>query len=209
MRMSALTIAALMIAASILLAPVKASAGAPTDTVKTVIDKVIKVLQDPSLKDVKKEEERRSKIRAAVHEVFDFREMAMRSLARNWSKRSDAEKDEFTSLFSDLLERSYINRIESYSDEKVVYDSEEVDGEYAVVKTRFITKRREEITVDYKMMMEKGAWRVYDVVIERVSLVNNYRIQFNKIINSSSYAELVKKMKNKAESEEMAGPGSS
>jgi len=193
----------------VLCMPGQAAAGAPTDTVKNAIDKVIKVLQDPSLKVEAKMEQRRKLIRSAVDEVFDFKEMAMRSLARNWSKRTPQEKKEFTELFSDLLERSYINRVESYSDEKVVYDSEEIDGDYAVVKTRFITKRREEISVDYKMMSEEGVWKVYDVVIERVSLVNNYRIQFNKIIASSSYAELVKKMKNKAESEMLAAPGSS
>jgi phospholipid transport system substrate-binding protein len=187
--------------------PGPALAGAPTDTVKTTIDDVIKILQNPSLKSEAKTEERRKLIRTAVDKVFDFKEMAMRSLARNWAKRTPQEKKEFTGLFSDLLERSYINRVESYSDEKVSYDSEEIDGDYAVVKTRFITKRREEISVDYKMMNEDGAWKVYDVVIERVSLVNNYRIQFNKIIASSSYDELVKKMKNKAESEMLAAPG--
>ena len=111
--------------------------------------------------------------------AFDFGEMAQRSLAVFWKDRTPAEKKEFVGLFSDLLERSYINRIEGYSDEKIIYDSEKVDGEYASVKTHFLTKRREEIPVEYKMMNENGKWMVYDVVIENVGLVNNYRIQFN------------------------------
>jgi len=202
-------IAAAAIAVFSIAIPALGSAGQPTEVMKSTIDKVITVLKDPALKGETRTEARRKEIRKAVHDVFDFREMAQRSLGRYWSKRTPAEKDEFTELFSDLLERSYINRIESYSDEKISYDSEEIDGEYAVVKTRFITKRMEEFSADYKMLDENGLWKVYDVVIERVSLVNNYRIQFNKIISSSSYAELVKKMKNKAESEMLAGPGSS
>ena len=136
----------------------------------------------------------------------DFAEMAKRSLGVYWKDRSDAEKKEFTSLFSDLLERSYINRIEGYTDEKISYDSENVDSDYAVVKTRLKTKRGEEIPIDYKLVNENGTWHVYDLVIENVSLVNNYRVQFNKVIRSNSYAELVKKMKNKQESESFAAP---
>lgn len=188
--------------------PASVFAGAPTDVVKATIDKVITVLKDPSLKPASKEAQRRAAIRKAVYSAFDFREMATRSMAKNWKGLSAKDKDEFTSIFSDLLERSYINRIENYSDEKVVYDGESIDEGYAVVKTKFITKRREEILVDYKLLKEDAGWRVYDVVIERVSLVNNYRIQFNKIIRSSSYDALVKKMKDKAESELLVNTGS-
>jgi phospholipid transport system substrate-binding protein len=189
-------------------APAACMASTPTETVKTTIDKVVSVLQNPAMKGSKKEQERRAAIRKAVFNVFDFREMAMRSLAKNWKPLSAKDKDEFSSLYADLLERSYINRIESYSGEKVVYDGESLDGDYAVVKTKFVTARREEILVDYKLMKKDGGWWVYDLVIERVSLVNNYRIQFNKIIRSSSYAELVKKMKDKKESELLSNAGS-
>lgn len=188
--------------------PAACMASTPTETIKSTIDKVLSVLNNPGMKGAKKEPERRASIRQAVFNVFDFREMAMRSLAKNWKPLSAKDKDEFSSLYADLLERSYINRIESYSGEKIMYDGESVDGDYAVVKTRFLTARREEILVDYKLMKKDGNWWVYDVVIERVSLVNNYRIQFNKIIRSSSYAELVRKMKDKAESELLVGTGS-
>jgi len=185
-------------------------AGEPTEVVKDTSGRIINILQDPNYSNGKSEEERRKKIREAVFEVFDFREMAMRTLARNWRDRTAKEKDEFTELFSDLLERSYINRIEGYSGEKIMYDSEEIDDDYAEVKTRFVTDRREEYHADYKLIKKDGKWKVYDIVLENVSLVNNYRSQFNKIINSSSYEELVKKMTTKLEDEQLvdtAGAG--
>ena len=191
----------------LLVFPAVSMAATPTETVKTTVDKVIQVLNDPSLKVPAKEKERRAKIRAAVLNVFDFKEMAKRSLGLYWKDRTEGERAKFVELFSDLLERSYINRIESYSGEKIVYEKESVEDDYAVVKTRFITKRREEIPVDYKLLKENGTWVVYDLVIENVSLVNNYRTQFNKIIRTSSYQELVRKMQNKAESEAFVSPG--
>jgi len=196
----------LLLAVFVLTLPVASHAGVPTDRVKSASDRVIAILKDPAFKGPAKEPLRRKKIREAVFEVFDFGEMAKRSLAIYWKERTPADKKEFTELFTDLIERSYINRIENYSDEKISYDNESVDSDYAVVKTRFITKRREEISVDYKLMLKDGNWLVYDVVIENVSLVNNYRVQFNKIIRSSSYAELLKKMKNKAETESFVSP---
>lgn len=193
---------------SLLLAfPAVSMAATPTETVKTTVDKVIQALNDPSLKGPAKEKERRARIRAAVLNVFDFKEMAKRSLGQSWKDRTESERTKFVELFSDLLERSYINRIESYSGEKIVYEKETLDDDYAVVKTRFITKRREEIPVDYKLLKENGNWGVYDLVIENVSLVNNYRTQFNKIIRTSSYQELVRKMQNKSESESFVSPG--
>jgi phospholipid transport system substrate-binding protein len=191
----------------LLVFPAVSMAATPTETVKTTVDKVILVLNDPSLKGPAKEKERRARIRAAVLNVFDFNEMAKRSLGQYWKKRSEGERKEFVNLFSDLLERSYINRIEGYSGEKIVYENETLEDDYAVVKTRFITKRREEIPVNYKLLKEDGNWGVYDLVIENVSLVNNYRTQFNKIIRTSSYQELVRKMQNKSESESFVSPG--
>jgi phospholipid transport system substrate-binding protein len=184
-----------------------AFAGAPTERVKNAADKVIDILKDPKLKGPAHEEQRRAKIMATAETVFDYREMAKRSLAIFWRQRTPKEQDQFVKLFSDLLERSYINRIEGYTNEKVVYDSEKIDGDHATVDSRIITKRHEEIPVNYQMMTKNGNWWVYDIVIENVSLVNNYRVQFNKIIRSSSYAELLKKLQNKEESENLAAPG--
>ncbi len=206
--MKGITIAAFILLVSFTLAApaVSQTSSGPKDSVRESTNKVIAVLNNPDLKGPAKESERRKKIREAVMERFDFGEMAKRSLGIYWKDRSAAEKKEFTGLFSDLLERSYINRIEGYTDEKISYDNESIDGDYAVVKTRLRTKRGEEIPIDYKLMNESGKWMVYDLVIENVSLVNNYRVQFNKVIRSTSYTELVKKMKNKSESEAFAAP---
>ncbi len=184
-----------------------AFAGAPTERVKTAADRVIDVLKNPKLKGPAHERERRKKIMALASTVFDYREMAKRSLAIFWRQRTPQEKAQFVSLFSDLLERSYINRIEGYTNEKIIYTGEKISDGYATVDSDIITKRNEKIPVNYRLINKNGNWWVYDIVIEHVSLVNNYRIQFNKIIRSSSYADLVKKMKTKQESEEMAAPG--
>ncbi|MBI5191052.1 MAG: ABC transporter substrate-binding protein [Nitrospirae bacterium] len=198
--------AAVVIAALTLAVPASCRAGVPTETVKATTDKVISVLQDPALKPDSKEKERRAQIKKVVATAFDFEEMAKRSLAVFWKDRTPAEKKEFVVLFTDLLERSYINRIDGYSGEKIVYDSEKVDDGYASVKTHFLTKRREEIPVEYKLLDDGGKWMVYDVVIENVGLVNNYRIKFNQIIRNSSYADLVKRMKNKSECDTLVCP---
>jgi len=180
---------------------VEAHAGAPTDQVKQSVDKVIDILKNKEMKRTDRVKERRTAIRKVVGERFDFEEMAKRSLAQHWSKRTPEEKKEFVSLYSDLLERTYIRRIENYTDEKVIYVDEHIDNEYAVVRTKMITKRNVEIPIEYKLLQNNGKWMVYDVIIEGVSLVNNYRTQFNKIVRSGSYEDLVKKLKNKQEDE--------
>ncbi|MCE5312120.1 MAG: ABC transporter substrate-binding protein [Nitrospiraceae bacterium] len=174
-----------------------AAAGEVTDQIRVSIDKVIDIVKNKDLKKPENTSKRRSLIRKAISEHFAFDEMAKRSLGMHWRGRTDAEKKEFVALFTDLLERSYINKIESYSDEKIAYISESVENDHAVVRTRMVTTRNVEIPVDYKAFKEGNKWFVYDVVIEGVGLVNNYRTQFNKIIRSSSYQDLVKRMKNK------------
>jgi phospholipid transport system substrate-binding protein len=155
------------------------------------------VLKDKELKKPEKEKIRRDKIREIVDRIFDFTEMSRRSLSVHWKKRTAEEQKEFVSLFSDLLEDTYIKKIERYSDEKIIYTGESVAGGNAVVKTKVITKKETDIPLDYKLMKEASKWRVYDVVIEGVSLVNNYRSQFNEILGSNPYGELVKRLKNK------------
>jgi phospholipid transport system substrate-binding protein len=176
-------------------------AGDPTNLMKQTIDKVIDILKNKELKKAEKTNERRVAIRKVVGERFDFEEMAKRSLALHWKKRTPEERKEFVPLFSDLLERSYIKKIEGYTDEKFLYTDEKIDVDYAVVNTRIITKRNVEIPIEYRLLNKNGKWEVYDVVIEGVSLVNNYRNQFNTIIRRNSYEELVKRMKNKQEEE--------
>ena len=174
----------------------------PKDLMKQTIDKVIDILKNKELKAPEKAAERLSELRAVIGARFDYEEMAQRSLAFFWKKRTPEEKKEFVSLFTDLLERSYTNRIESYTDEKILYTYQKIEGDHASVKTEIITKRNVEVPIEYRLLKENGDWKVYDVVIEGVSLINNYRNQFNKIIRQGSYQELVQKMKNKREEEE-------
>ncbi len=187
----------------ILLALMAASAiaGEPADQMRHTIDSVLDVLKNKELKKPEKTKERRSAIRKLVDDRFDFEEMAKRSMAMHWQKRTPDEKKEFIPLYSDLLERSYIKKIEGYTDEEIIYTGEIIEGEYAVVKTKIRTKRNIEIPIEYRLLRKSNKWEVYDVAIEGVSLVNNYRTQFNKIIRSQSYQELVKRMKNKQEEE--------
>jgi phospholipid transport system substrate-binding protein len=172
-------------------------AGPPTDQLRTQIDRVVKALEDPELKKENKHKERRAFVRKIAEEIFDFTETAKRSLGRHWQQRTPAERKEFVDLFADLLERSYLSKIELYNGEKILYLGDTVDGDYATVRTKLLTKQGTEIPVEYRMVRQNDRWIVYDVVIEGVSLVANYRTQFNKIIQTSSYQELVRKMKAK------------
>jgi phospholipid transport system substrate-binding protein len=128
--------------------------------------------------------------------------MAKRSLGPAWNKRTPDEKKEFVSLFSDLLEDTYIRKIERYDHEKVLYTGERVEGSYAAVRTKVVTEKEVEIPVEYRIFRKDGKWEVYDIIIEGVSLVNNYRTQFSDIIRSESYAGLVKRLKAKVKKEE-------
>ncbi|HXJ80363.1 MAG TPA: ABC transporter substrate-binding protein [Candidatus Methylomirabilis sp.] len=173
------------------------SAGIPTDQLKGAIDRVVKTLEDPALKGEGKLPERRRAIRKVADDIFDFTEISRRALARHWQGLSEKQRDEFVGLFADLLERSYISKIELYGGEKIVYANERVDGDVATVGTKIITKNGTDVPVDYRMAKRGPRWLVYDVNIEGVSLVSNYRTQFNKIIQTASYDELVHKLKNK------------
>jgi phospholipid transport system substrate-binding protein len=177
--------------------PQRAWAGVPTDQLRTQIDKAVKILEDPELRKDGRQRERREAVRQVANDIFDFSETAKRSLARHWAPRTQAERDEFVSLFADLLERSYIGKIELYGGEKIQFIGESVEGEGAVVRTKLVTKQGTEIPIDYRMLRRGDKWLVYDVVIEGVSLISNYRTQFNKIITTSSFQELIKKMKTK------------
>lgn len=177
-----------------------ALAAGPKDELKESIDQVLAVLRNPAFKGEKNQKSRREKLRAAIAPRFDFEEMAKRSLARYWRKRTPAERKEFVSIFTDLLERSYVSKIEAYTDEKILYPSERIeDGRYADVKTKIVTNTGRDIPIDYRLLKTQTGWRVYDVEIEGVSLVSNYRSQFRRIIRKESYAELLKRMKAKQE----------
>jgi phospholipid transport system substrate-binding protein len=189
----------LMFGLAALLAAGPAWAGAPTDQLKGSIERAVKILEDPALKQDGRVAERRTAIRKVANDIFDFAETARRSLGRHWQNRTDAEREEFIKLFGDLLERSYISKIDLYGGERITYLGESVDGDLATVRTKMTTKQGAEVPIDYRMLRRGDRWFIYDVSIEGVSLVSNYRTQFNKIIQTSSYQELVKRMKTKQE----------
>jgi len=196
--------AGLVICAQMVWAPASAAAGAPTDQLRSSVDQMVKVLDDPALKADSRAQDRRAAIRKEAQVVFDFGETAKRALGRHWQGLSEKDRQEFTGLFTDLIERAYISKIERYSGERIAYAGESVEDGLATVRTRFVTKQGTEIPVDYRMQQRGDRWLVYDVMVEGVSLINNYRTQFDKIIQTSSYAELVRKMK----AAEVSAPGS-
>ena len=195
LRRLALTTAVVLLAES---AP-EAWAGAPTDQLKAQIDRVLRIMDAPEFKKEGKQRDRRTAVRQIANEIFDFTETARRSLGRHWQSRTPAERQEFVALFSDLLERSYISRIEFYGGERISYQGDTIDGDLAFVRTKLTTKQGSDIPIEYRMLRRGDKWMVYDVVIEGISLVANYRTQFNKIIQTSSYQELVQRMKTKQE----------
>jgi phospholipid transport system substrate-binding protein len=171
------------------------AAPAPTDAISETVNSILDTLRDKELSQPAKETERREKIGMLIRDRFDFKEMSKRSLARHWKKISPEDQKQFVSIFSDLLEASYIGKIEKYTDEKVTYDKEKLKGKgkYGVVSTSIVTKSVN-IPIDYKLKLKNDKWWVYDVVIEGVSFVSTYRSQYNKIIIKESFAKLIEKM---------------
>jgi len=179
--------------------PVLAAGGTPSDTIRQTIDKLLVILKDPQLKGGGKEKERREKLKEAIQPAFDFTEMAKRSLASEWRRRSPEEQKEFVKLFTCLLEAAYLDKIESYNGEKVQYVREREEGDFAEVDTIIVdAKRGQAFSVDYRLHKVDRQWKVYDVVIENISLVNNYRSQFNRVLAKVSFNDLLKRMKEKA-----------
>ena len=174
-------------------------AGEPTEKIRQTTDKIIAIVTDPALKTREREKERKRLIRNAVDERFDWEEMSRRTLARHWTKRTDEERKEFVNLFGKLVERTYMDKVDDYSGEKVRFEGESVDREYGIVKVRILTKKETEIRVLYRVKKKGGDWYVYDISIEGVSFINNYRTQFNSIIVRSSYENLVKRLRAKVE----------
>jgi phospholipid transport system substrate-binding protein len=181
------------------LGSVGAHAGLPTDQIKSTVEKALVVLNDPRLKPPAKLKERRDQLRQILFARFDFTEMAKRALGSNWRRRTPQEQEEFVRLFTDVLERTYAEIIESYTDEKIVYVNERIDGTYADVGSKILTSKGEEYSINYKAHLISNEWKVYDVVAENISLVNNYRSQFNRVIANGSYEELVRRLRDKAE----------
>lgn len=191
------TLAALGLGILLLMQPLLLVAAQPRDQVRQTVDNLLVILKDPRLAGEANTDERRERLKEVIYQRFDFTEMATRSLGPEWRRRSPEEQKEFVRLFTNLLETAYLNQIESYSGEKVQYLKDREDDSYAEVDTRIVDNKGQEFSLDYRLHNVNGDWRVYDVVIEDISLVNNYRSQFNRVLARSSFEELLETMKKR------------
>jgi phospholipid transport system substrate-binding protein len=185
--------ASLMVAAVLLASATAALAESPTDQVRRYTDHVQRILEDAALP----HDAKRAAVREVAAQVFDMTETARRALGRHWHGRTPAQQEEFVQLFADLLERTYIAKIDLYGGEQLQFSGETIDGGYAVVRGKVITRQRAEVPVEARLRRRDDRWLIYDVVIESVSLVGNYRSQFDRIIRASSYEELVRRLKTR------------
>jgi phospholipid transport system substrate-binding protein len=175
-----------------------AVAGGATEAMKSTVDEVLKIIQDKELKQPGRAEERRQRLEQVVGNRFDYQEMSRRALGAPWNTLSDKDKQEFVALFKTLLINSYSDKVETYTGEGVQYLNERTEKDYAEVRTKVITGKTE-IPLDYRLLNKGVEWRVYDVVVDGVSLVSNYRGQFSKILRSSTYADLVDQLRKKSD----------
>lgn len=199
-RLNRVTCLSLVVAALLFsgVEPRVAQAGEATDAMKGTIEEVLRILADKDLKQPSKANERRQMLEKVVGERFDYREMSRRALGAPWNNLADKEKDEFVSLFQTLLVNTYADKIESYTGQGVHYINERTEKDYAEVRTKVLTGKTD-IPLDYRLLHRDSIWRVYDVVVDGVSLVNNYRGQFTKILRTSSYADLVDQLRKKSD----------
>jgi len=173
------------------------SAGEPTEKIKQTTDKLVAILSDESLKSPEKRAEKKKRIREVVDERFDWEAFSRRSLGRHWKKMTKEEKKTFVSLFGEILESAYMARVGDYSGEKMSFVEESVDGKYALVQAKIMTEKYGEIPVKYRVRKKENDWLIYDISVQGVSLVNNYRSQFNNILTKSSPHELIKRLQEK------------
>jgi phospholipid transport system substrate-binding protein len=172
-------------------------AGAPMDAVQANVNKVLDVLRDPKLKAASAKEIEKEKLRLIYERMFDDVELSKRTLARNWNNLNVAQRQEFVILFRQVLEKAYIDKILAYTDEKIVFARETIVSEtQAEIQTKIVTSSKE-IPISYRVLLKDGAWKVYDVVIENVSLVLNYRTQFNDILAKNTPEQLLDILRKK------------
>lgn len=182
--------------------PLSATAGLPTEQVRGTVDRVLAIVQDPKLKAADKLKERRELLRKMLSARFDFAEMARRSLGTEWRRINPAQQQQFVELFTDLLRDAYVEQIESYKGEKAIYSREAQEAEFAVVQTVLRSPEGIDYSIEYRLHWVDKEWKVYDVVIENVSIVNNYRSQFARVINKSAFEGLIRALKQKTLSKE-------
>lgn len=173
-------------------------AGEPLEMVKSSVEKAMAVLKDPKLKSPDMKNERIERLKTAINPIFDYDEMARRSLGAHWRRRSPAEQEEFLKLFRAFIEKVYADKLDLYQGERIVVGRETTDGDYAEIEARMINAKGEESQVNFRLRRADGKWRVYDAVVENISIVQNYRSQFDRVISKSSYDELKKMLKEKA-----------
>jgi phospholipid transport system substrate-binding protein len=180
------------------LSPSTATAVTATEAVKSSIEQVVRVLEDKELKKADRVMERRQRLQKIFNDRFSYEEMSKRSLGAHWNNLNETQRQQFVDLFRQLLARSYTGTIEGYSGERFQYLSEHNEGDYAEVRTKLLS-RKGEIPINYRLLSKSGEWQVYDIVVDGISMVSNYRAQFTKIIRTSSYEDLVQKLQNKSE----------
>jgi phospholipid transport system substrate-binding protein len=182
-------------------------AGAPTDQLRDGVGRVFKILRDPDMAGNTNATQRRKAILTAASTIFDFDEMAKRSLGQHWTERTPAERTEFTALFTDLLQHSYISKVDQHGPATIVFGDERVEGEYAAVRSSIPLSSGGQMPLEYRMHQANARWQVYDISMDGISLLSNYRAQFNKVIRVDSYATLVAKLKShQSEFSPPAGP---
>jgi phospholipid transport system substrate-binding protein len=172
-----------------------AHAGEPTEAIRGAVNQGVDILKNAKLDNRQERNQVIDRLRQIVYPLFDFNEMAMRSMGGNWRRLNPQQRQEFVSTFTALLEKTYADQIDLYNGQQVVYSGENIDGTYAQVDSRIIDKNGQTYSVVYRLHRVDGKWRIYDVVAENISIVNNYRSQFNRVIARSSFEELLKTMK--------------
>ena len=176
-----------------------AFAGEPFDLVKSTIENALVILREPKPNSTEKKQERIDRLKAVINPVFDYDEMARRTLAAHWRRRTPAEQEEFSKLFRAFLEKVYSDRVDLYGNERIVLGRETIDQDYAEVESKIIGAKGDENPLIYRLRRVDGKWKVYDAVVDNISIVNNYRSQFDRVITKSSYEGLKKMLREKAE----------
>jgi phospholipid transport system substrate-binding protein len=171
-------------------------AGPPTDQLRDGVQRVVKILGDPELRGDTKVTERNAAVNKVADQIFDFGETAKRSLGQHWAQRTPAEREEFVSLFTELVQRTYLSKVNQYNSE-MTFQGDVVDGNQAVVRTTLLLGKGGQMALDYRMHHPRDRWQVYDLSIDGISLVASYRSQFNKIVRTDSYEGLVARLKSR------------
>jgi phospholipid transport system substrate-binding protein len=195
-------LAAWMLVASAVAAP----AVTPREVVQSAVGRVLVVLQrtgndampTSGTRRLEGRDQRRAEIRRVATDLFDFDEISRRVLSRYWTERSPEEQAEFVALFTGVLERTYAGRIEAYAGERIIYVGEVVDGPFATVRSKVVTRRRTETPLDYKLHLRDGRWKVYDILIDHVSFVATYRSEFTRILQREDYSGLIERLRKES-----------